>query len=335
MHGMDRDRVRRYLEARMPAASDIVVAGLDRVGGGASRETWLVDAEWTEEGGRAVRPLIIRRDPTASLLESDRRLEFEVLRAARQISIPVPRTYWLEQDPQWLDRPFMVMERLPGVAPPVVFPLGESESVRQTVAEEFVTYLARIHRADWRKLGLEWLGVPSSGAAAAGAQIAVWEREYQRSKLEERPVLATALHWLSLHVPEESEIVLVHADYRVGNVLYDGGHITALLDWEMAHLGDPMEDLAWAVLPFWSSGGLCQGLLSRDEMIGAYERSDGLPVDPARLLFYEVLGTVKMAVISLTGVKVFCEGRNHDAVLALVGFMVPRLEADLIEKLNI
>jgi aminoglycoside phosphotransferase (APT) family kinase protein len=96
-----------------------------------------------------------------------------------------------------------------------------------------------------------------------------------------------------------------------------------------------MEDLGWAVLKFWSSGGICQGLLSRDAMIAAYQRAGGAPVDEERLFFYEVLGSVKMAVISLTGVKSYCEGRSYETVLALVGFMVPRLEADLIEKLKI
>ena len=332
---MDRDRVRAYLAARLPGASDIEISRLERTGGGASRETWLVDAEWTEQGQRVLKPLIIRRDPTGSVVETDRRTEFEVLRAACKIPVPVPRMYWLEEDGQWLDRSFMVMERINGVAPPVVLPPTEDEATRRTIAEEFVTYLARIHRADWRQLGLEFLGAPSSGAEAARRQLEYWEREYHRVKLEEHPVLATALHWLTTHVPPRSEIVLVHADYRAGNFLYEGGHITAILDWEMAHLGDPMEDLAWAVLQFWTTGGVCQGLLSRDEMIAGYERAGGMPVDAERLFFYEVLGAVKMAVISITGVKSFCEGRNYEPVMALVGFMVPRLEADLITKLAI
>jgi len=332
---MDRERVRRYLAARVPGAADIEVSRLERTGGGASRETWLVDAEWTEDGARALHRLIIRRDPTASVLETDRRVEFEVLRAARHIPVPVPRMYWLEPEAQWLDRPFMVMERVAGVAPPVVLPATESADVRRAIAEEFATYLARIHRADWHALGLDFLGAPPSGEAAARTQVEWWEREYHQQKLEERPVLATALHWLATHVPQHGEIVLVHADYRAGNVLYDQGHITAILDWEMAHLGDPMEDLAWAVLPFWSSGGLCQGLLPRDHLIATYERAGGMPVDLKRLFFYEVLGAVKMAVIALTGVKSFCEGRSREPVMALIGFMVPRLEADLIEKLGI
>lgn len=331
---MDRERLQQYLAARIPAP-DVVVHRVERTGGGASRETWLVDAEWGDETPRAVRPLIIRRDPTASVLETDRRTEFLVLGAARDIPVPVPRTYWLEQDASWLERPFMVMERVPGVAPPVVLPPTEDEQTRRTIAAEFVAYLARIHRADWRRLGLQFLGAPVSAEAGARTQVEWWAREYRRHKLEERPVLALALQWLAEHLPRHAETVLVHADYRAGNVLYDGGHITAILDWELAHLGDPMEDLAWAVLPFWSSAGLCQGLLPRAEMLAAYAAAGGMPIDEERLFFYEVLGAVKMAVISLTGVKSFCEGRNCETVLALVGFMIPRLEADLIERLEI
>ena len=332
---MDRDRLREYLAARMPTAENLLISRLERTGGGASRETWLVDAEWSERGERHARPLIIRRDPTASVLESDRPTEFRVLCAAGKIGIPVPQMYWLEKDPRWLDRPFMVMERLPGVAPPVIVPPTESNETRRALAEQFVAHLVRIHRADWRALGLDFLPVPGSGREAALMQLEWWEREYHRQKLEERPVLATALHWLARHLPERSEIVLVHADYRAGNFLYDGDRITAILDWEMAHLGDPMEDLAWAVLQFYSSGGVCQGLLTHDEMVAAYARADGMPVDLDRLFFYEILGAVKMAVICLTGVRSFSEGRTCETVNALVGLMVPRLEADLIDKLHI
>ena len=181
MSPMDRDRVRRYLAARVPNANDIEIARLERTGGGASRETWLVDAEWTEDDVRALHPLIIRRDPTASVLESDRRREFEVIRAARQIPVPVPQTYWLEEDPQWLDRSFMVMERLPGIAPPVLFPPGESAEVRRVIAQEFVTYLARIHRADWRRLGFEFLGVPGVGEAVAQNELESCDRGARRA----------------------------------------------------------------------------------------------------------------------------------------------------------
>ncbi|HVN84025.1 MAG TPA: phosphotransferase family protein [Candidatus Binatia bacterium] len=332
---MDRDRLREYLAARVPTGGDIVIHRLERTGGGASRETWLVDAEWSEHGTRVVHPLIIRRDPTASVLESDRKTEFGVLCAAGKIGIPVPQMYWLEEDPRWLDRPFMVMQRLPGMAPPVVVPPSESEATRRALAEQFVAHLARVHQADWPKLDLDFLAAPASGHDAARAQLAWWEREYHRQKLEERPALAAALQWLASHLPETGEIVLVHADYRAGNFLHDGDHITAILDWEMAHLGDPMEDLAWAVLKFYRTGDLCQGLLPHDEMVAAYARAGGKPVNLERLFFYEVLGAVKMAVICLTGVRSFAEGRTCETVNALVGLMVPRLEADLIEKLEI
>lgn len=332
---MEPERLIAYLAARVSGGSDFIVHRCQRTGGGASRETWLVDAEWTENGQRTVRPLIIRRDPTASLLESDRPTEFRVLCAAAKIDIPVPRMYWLEEDPKWLDRPFMVMERLPGVAPPVILPPTESDATRHSLAEQFLTYLARIHRADWRAIGLAFLDTPATGHDAARTQVAWWEREYYRQKLEERPVLATALHWLGTHLPAQSEIVLVHADYRAGNFLYDGDRITAILDWEMAHLGDPMEDLGWAVMKFYSTGDLCQGLLPHDEMVAAYARAGGMPVDLERLFFYEVLSAVKMAVICLTGVRSFSEGRTCETVNALVGYMVPRLEGELIDKLHI
>jgi aminoglycoside phosphotransferase (APT) family kinase protein len=331
---MDAERLAAYLRTRLPHAGELRVQNLARIGGGASRETWSADVSATEGGREITRGLVVRRDPPAGLLDSDRRHEFRVMRAARELGIPVPEVYWVEDDPRWLDRPFVVMERLEGAVPPVVFAAGEPVELRRLVAGEFVRHLATIHAADWRRLDLELAAVPATAEDAARAQVAHWQGEYRRAKTEERPVLARALAWLGQSIPRGGNLALVHGDYRAGNIIYRATGIAGILDWEMAHVGDPLEDLAWAVLQFWRGGDLCQGLLSRAEMIAAYEKARGDSVDPARLFFYEVLGHVKMAVIALTGVRSFVEERVADGVLALVGYMVPRLEGALLSQLR-
>ncbi len=332
---MEPERLREYLQERLAPPAELRIESAERIGGGASRETWAVDATWSEAGMLVRRRFVFRRDPSAGLLESDRRTEFEVMRAARAMSVPVPEMYWLEEDPRWLDRPFAVMQWVEGAVPSVVFPPHESAELRAAVAGQFVRLLARIHDADWRAHGLDELGAPESASAAAAEQVERWRAAYERARTEERPILALALHWLASHLPEGGEITLVHGDYRVGNVLYGEDGIRAVLDWEMAHIGDPLEDLGWATMRFWTSGGLCQGLLPRQELIAGYERERGVRVDRESHFFYEVLGSVKMAIIGLTGVKSFNQGLVADVVLAMVGYMVPRLEATLLEQLEI
>jgi aminoglycoside phosphotransferase (APT) family kinase protein len=130
--------------------------------------------------------------------------------------------------------------------------------------------------------------------------------------------MVLAAEWLREHLPPADRIVLVHGDYRSGNFLYDdGGRITAILDWELAHLGDPHEDLGWVVNPLFSvrgAGGerLACGLSPRDEMLARYEQATGWRVDPERLRFYEIFNNYKLAVCAhATTLRIARGERTH------------------------
>jgi aminoglycoside phosphotransferase (APT) family kinase protein len=333
---MTPERLANYLSAKIPGARDVVVIGLERKSGGASRETWAFTARWTENGQPGSGDFILRRDPTGSLLESDRAREFRVLQALHDSGIPVPRMHWLELDGKWLERPFFIMDRVPGIAPVGTFPAGYPPQVQARVTEQFVDILARIHRLDWRGLGLDFLGAPAPGTEAASTQVGHWHGIYRQERMEPHPILEEAFLWLAAHLPSTDHITLVHGDYRSGNYLFtDDGTVTAMLDWEMVHLGDPMEDLGWACMKFWSGRGLAVGLTTRSDLLARYTAASGIPVDEGRVFFYEVLGTVKMAVIALTGVRSYCDGKTHEASMPLVAFLVPRLLHDLVEQLGL
>ena len=154
--------------------------------------------------------------------------------------------------------------------------------------------------------------------------------------LEPQPTLELALAWLRAHQPVAQRVTLVHADYRTGNFLVDGDKITGVLDWEMVHLGDPLEDVAWACLRLWrwAGDGRIGGLLPRQEFYRRYENASGLKVDEASIRFWEVLGNVKMAVICLTGARSFSEGRSNDAIHAFTACLVPELEAELLRLIT-
>jgi len=316
----------------MPDAREIEVSQLWRIPGGASRETWSCDATWREGKARQGRGLIIRRDPEASLLETERYVEFRVYQAVQGSGIPVPEVFWLEDDPRWLERPFFVMARLPGEASPQVLVPAAFNGHAEAIAAHKIEILARIHGLDWAALGLDFLGVPSSAAACAEREIARWEAIMRAQQLEPQPVLELALAWLRSHRPVAQRVTLVHADYRTGNFLVDGGRISGVLDWEMVHLGDPLEDVAWVCLRSWRWAGDARvgGLLPRAEFYRRYEEASGLTVDPEAVRFWEVLGNLKLAVIFLTGARSFCEGRSKDALLALTAYFNPDIELEIL-----
>ena len=316
----------------MPDAREIEVSQLSRIPGGASRETWSFDATWREGKARAGRGLIIRRDPEASLLETERYVEFRVYQAVQGSGIPVPAVFWLEEDPRWLERPFFVMGRLPGEASPQQLVPASFNGHAEAIARQKVEILARIHTLDWAALGLDFLGVPASPAACAEQEIARWEAIMRAQQLEPQPVLELALAWLRAHRPVAQRITLVHADYRTGNFLVDGDRISGVLDWEMVHLGDPLEDVAWVCLRSWRWAGDARagGLLPREDFYRRYEQASGLSVDTEAVRFWEVLGNLKLAVIFLTGARSLCEGRSNDALLALTAYFNPDIELEIL-----
>ena len=329
---MREEQVAAYLQHQMPDAREIEVSALWRIPGGASRETWSFDATWRDGKARAGRGFIIRRDPEASLLETERYVEFRVYQALQGTGVPVPEVHWLETDPRWLERPFFVMGRLPGQASPQALLASGFGGHVDDIAQQKVEILGRIHNLDWRALGLDFLEPPAGPECCAEREIARWEGILREQALEPQPTLELALAWLRAHQPVAQRVTLVHADYRTGNFLVDGDKITGVLDWEMVHLGDPLEDVAWACLRLWrwAGDGRIGGLLARQEFYRRYEEASGLRVDEASIRFWEVLGNLKMIVICLTGARSFCEGRSKDAIHAFTAHLVPELEAEIL-----
>jgi aminoglycoside phosphotransferase (APT) family kinase protein len=286
------------------------------------------------------RGFVLRRDPDASLLETDRNVEFGVMDAVARDGIPVPRMYWLENDGSVLDRPFFVMERIDGceTSPSKVLMDPRFFPSRGRLAERFIDILGRIHAFDWRSAGLDFLGEPPGEDSCAITEVENWERVVDRDSLEPQPVLRAAFRWLRRHLPPPAQrIVLVHADYRTGNFLCDSeGEIRGVLDWEMTHLGDPIEDVAWACIRPWRWLGDEQigGLMAREDFFKRYEEASGFEVVEEAVRFWEVLGNVKLAAIFLTGARSFCDGRTRSPMMAFLGRNVGRLELEIMDLMG-
>jgi aminoglycoside phosphotransferase (APT) family kinase protein len=324
-------RLEQFLRARLPGEPALRVVRLERSTEGFSQETFSFDVETTTER----RGFVLKREPLAGLLEPyDLEPEFRVLHALSSDPLPSPPTPWLERDPHVLGRSFYVMERLPGDVPlPAPGPDGAGpfdDAERAALAPEVVASLARLHTIDWRAAGLDFLGDPGRGRASAARELERWEARIAASGMPVDPPLAEALAWLRSHVPSTDAITLVHGDYRLGNFLVTRrpgeARLTGVLDWEMVHLGDPLEDVAWCISPLWRGGtSFASGLLDPDDFVARWEEATGHASDPARLHFYGVLAIVKMAAIMLTGLRAFRDGRTRDLRMAIFDHQLPYL----------
>lgn len=297
-----------------------------RLGGGASKEQFsFVIADNTPHAGRYV----LRMEPAQSISESDRRREFEIL-AAFQGVVPAPVPVWLDAEGAVLGQPGAIMRFVEGVTKPrtnaaTVTGLGTllGHDLREKIGPQFIDHLVAIHAFDWRQAALPTFQVPDADPQqAARWQVNWWARVWREDRINPVPTVTMAECWMRDNLPATDNLVLVHGDYRTGNYLFDeaSGEITAILDWELAHIGDFHEDLAWALQHLFGAyeDGVhrASGLYPRDEMIARYEAASGRRVDRRTLRFYEVLAAYKCIVIVLgTGLRSARDHHNHQDVL--------------------
>jgi aminoglycoside phosphotransferase (APT) family kinase protein len=322
--------LRRFVEAQLPMVTDLRIEHLRRTSAGFSRENWVFDASWIDEGGSAVHePLIMRRDPVGSVLDTDRRIEFAVLRALESTAIPAPRVRWLDADGAQLGRPSVVMVREAGVCDWFVLSGDRTLDDRVAIAHRFCDLLAAVHLVDWRGIGLgDALHDP--GADAGLVAVGHWEAELRRHQVESHPELEVVLAWLRANAPKSQATVLVHGDFKPGNALMQGNEIHVMLDWETAHLGDPVEDLGWITNPVRAREHQIPGAWERADIVERWSKVTGYSVDAEHLLWWNVLANYKLSVITLTGIGAFVDGRFdriHQAPLGLARVMFDMIGA--------
>lgn len=313
-------RVAAYLARRMPQARDVAVESLERISGGASRETYRFLARWTDADGARERRMILRRDPPASLIDTERKVEFGAYRAFHGSAVPVPEMLWLEEDPVHLDHPFFIAEEIAGFqASPQMLLSGAYDTVLPRLADRKWTILGEIARADPVALGLTGLMPAPALDACWRRELDHWEAVLDKDEAEPLPIVRAAIRWLRANPPPPAQkLSVVHGDYRTGNFLFDpAGEIHGVLDWEMAHLGDPLEDLAWGFNPVWTFGrqGLAGGLLPPAEAVAVWERASGLRADPAALHWWVLFNCVKGQGIWVGSARAFIDGGNKEPIM--------------------
>ena len=303
----------------MPEATDVAVRDLARISGGASRETYRFVGSWTQGGQARERKLILRRDPPASLIDTERRIEFEAYRAFHGTSVPAPEMLWLEEGDGPLDHPFFIAEEIAGfqAGPGLLWAAPYLDS-HARLAERKWTILGEIAKADPAVNGLADVMPAVAAEDCWNRELTYWEEVLNDDEAEPLPIIRAAIRWLRANPPPPAQKVgVVHGDYRTGNFLYDTqGEIHGILDWEMAHLGDPLEDLGWSLNPIWTFGrGLAGGLDSDAEAVAIWERASGLAADPAALHWWTLFNCVKGQAIWVSSARAWLDGGNREPIM--------------------
>ncbi len=325
LHPEEQSRLRRWLDERgLPGCG--LSFEVEFISGGASNEAWLVRRGDTR--------LVVRKPPRRVPPGRNDSMvrEFRVLSALNGTDVPHPRVLALCTDPEVLGANFYVMEFVDGWScmnrdgwPP---PFDSDLEARRGLAWELIDGIARLAKVDWKAVGLDGFGRPEGFHER---QVDRWLRLLSQFQFRPLPGLDEAAHWLRRYRPRHYVPGILHGDYQFANVMFFHGapaRLAAIVDWEMATVGDPLLDLGW-VLMSWPdpdedrqhSGYVdYTGMPTRAELAERYALMSGRPVD--EIDYYVILGRFKMAIVLEQGYSAWVRGVAENPKMALFGDVV-------------
>jgi len=328
-HGHFEERLGAGLRRHVPGFRELV--SCERLSGGASQETYRVVLR--DDGGE--RPLAVRR--AAGGVASVRfpgypglRAEASMMRYARTAGVPVPEIYWIFTPEDELGDGF-AMQWLDGETLGArIVRSPELAEIRPRLAEQCGAVLARIHAIDLQASGLDQV-LDRIPPAAFVEQ--TWQR-YQAFSTPQ-PMIDFTARWLQEHLPGDSEMRLVHNDFRNGNLMVSRRGIVAVLDWELAHIGDPMRDLGWLCTNSWRYGGDLPvgGFGDYADLFRGYESVSGKPVDPERVKYWQVFGSFWWAVGCLEMAEHYRSGPDKSVERPAIGRRSSECQVDCVNLL--
>lgn len=297
------------------------VEGLTRLTGGASRETYRFTVDGVghvlqrERGG-------VQRRPEGMAAEA------EIVRAAGAVGVPVPRVVVTNGDlpDSGIGPSFFVTEAVPG------------ETIARRILRDSTYEVAR--GALTAQLGAALARVHAVAADPFPWLERIDELDKYRAVADEldlrRPAFELAFRWLESNRPQESEPTLVHGDFRLGNLIIDATGLAAVIDWELAHVSQPMEDLAWLCVRAWRFGSAqpVAGLGSYEGLFDAYAATSGRPVDRGAVRWWEVLGSLKWGIMCGLQANAHLSGVYRSVELAAIGRRIVEQEQDVLRLIE-
>lgn len=293
------------------------IENLTRLSGGASRETWAFEADG--------RPLILRRDPPGRPGQpGSMQLEADAMRVCGRHGLRVPQII-ADDDGTLLGTAGLVMSRVPGeTLARRILRDDEYADARGVLAGQLGEFLAGLHAID---------PVELPNAVATDTLATYWARYLEMDDVS--PTFEKAYEWLDANRPTSTERVVIHGDLRMGNVIVDADGLAAAIDWELVHLGDPLEDLGWLCVKAWRFGSPLPvgGVGTIDQLLDAYEAGSGREVDRDAFHWWLVMNTLKWGIGCMGQASVHLTGQLRSVELAAIGRRVCEQEWDLIELL--
>jgi aminoglycoside phosphotransferase (APT) family kinase protein len=312
------------LRRRFPG---VEVGRAERMAGGASRVTWRLVLRGAPPGHQTV---VVRTNPEGAP-PADLAVEGVLLEAAHQAGLPVPEVLaQLPGPPAALVLAFVDGEVLPRRV------LGDASltEARAVLAGQCGQALARLHRLPTERLS-QVTARPQLAQGGADAQLAMVRRLLDDLG-QPHPALELGWRWLTDHLPPAGPLVLVHGDFRTGNLIVGPDGLRAVLDWELAHLGDPLEDLGWLCTPAWRFGSPLPvgGFGTLEDLVAGYETAGGPPVDLQALAWWTAFGSLRWGALSTLQAITHVRGARRSLELAAIGRRVCETEADLLDALD-
>lgn len=310
------------LNAIAPQLGGSSIAGLRRLSGGASQETWAFSLD-------TGRPLILRRKPAGAVSSTGNAnplaTEAALIRAATVQGAPVPEVLYVSEPGSDIGEAY-VMAAVEGETLGKRIAQGEAfAAVRPKLAYQCGEAMARIHA-----IPLE--GLPPLNTADALADIERYETVY-RTLGARRPILEAAFRWLRDRAPPLAKPVMLHGDFRNGNIMFhpETG-VASILDWELVHIGDPAEDMGWLCTASWRFGGQkpVGGFGDYADLLAGYEAAGGEPIPLERVIYWQMLGSLRWGVMCEGMYASFANGSDPSVERAMIGRRTSECEIDLV-----
>jgi len=317
-------------------AERVAISNAALLAGGAVQQNWRLSVDVTGGPRGGSHEWVLRTDAAASLdVSLDRTSEFRCIEAAYRAGVKVAEPIAVSSDLALIGRAFAIQALVAGnaqgrriVRDPALSAFGDA------LAREIGRELARIHSVRPTNGTLSFLPVPVVNPSRR--EVATMRKALDGAS-EPRPALEYILSWLDANAPEPRAITLVHGDFRTGNYMVDNGRLTAVLDWEFCHWGDPREDLGWFIARCWRFGNddkVAGGIAKLASLLDGYNAEAEIKVAASELLYFEVLAAARWATISLLQGDRFIRGGERSLELALTGLMPPEMEWDALDIID-
>jgi aminoglycoside phosphotransferase (APT) family kinase protein len=304
-----RAKLKVWFQSKMPRARELSVPPFKMAGNGLSNQTYFLDVEWQEAGEKKSERMVIRwapRSPYRLFHKYDMKEQFLLMKHLGNTDVPVPKARWLEEDESAIGSAFYIVDRIEGWIPGenpsyrVAGPIYEgTPEYRAMMWWKAVDMVAKINTLDWEKAGLGFLGVPRADTTEPiDHEIAFYEKMSMMDG-KPHPILQATTDWLKKNRFVPKHVSLLWGDPKLCNLVYRNDEIIAVLDWELARLGDPESDLAWFLYLeglIRKSNPPLEGLPNDDETVKHYEQVTHRKVE--NLFYYDILSTWRFAIMA-------------------------------------